>query len=485
MVPYPIRLAADLDALPRAAIDRLRAENLAATIAAARATPAVRRRWPGLDGDFRRLPILHPADVAAAGPPHSAELLLGGDPTGLLLRTSGTAARAKVMYHSWQFTTQVERLGARGLRAALTAPRRRATLPGAPPRAALPGAPPRATPPGSPSRAALLGAPRPVTPPGSPSWAAPPGAPRRVANCMSAGQLNGAHLFVHDVTRRLGALAVPFGNGTSVADVAAVIAEHGIDTLVAGPAYGADLVTGAPPETLRALRHLLYLGGPMGTEREAAIAAIAPALTVRSFAYSTSETGPIGYQCTRLGGGDHHVHEDAILLEIVDGETGAPVPDGVPGEVVVTPLSSTGMALFRYRVGDRGYLRPEPCSCGSAARVLTLLGRADQSLTVDTTTISSDQLLGALAPLGIREATDCQLQVLWDRQAYRVRLLLSPRTPTDVDAAAVRAAVSGAYQLNKVLTGPRCASFTVDRVPVTRFARTERDKVPVLYQRLS
>lgn len=458
MVPYPIRLAADLDALPRAAIDRLRAENLAATIAAARATPAVRRRWPGLDGDFRRLPILHPADVAAAGPPHSAELLLGGDPTGLLLRTSGTAATAKVMYHSWQFTTQVERLGARGLRAALTAPRRRATLPGAPP---------------------------PVTPPGSPSWAAPPGAPRRVANCMSAGQLNGAHLFVHDVTRRLGALAVPFGNGTSVADVAAVIAEHGIDTLVAGPAYGADLVTSAPPETLRALRHLLYLGGPMGTEREAAIAAVAPGLTVRSFAYSTSETGPIGYQCTRLGGGDHHVHEDAILLEIVDGETGAPVPDGVPGEVVVTPLSSTGMALFRYRVGDRGYLRPEPCSCGSAARVLTLLGRADQSLTVDTTTISSDQLLGALAPLGIREATDCQLQVLWDRQAYRVRLLLSPRTPTNVDVAAVRAAVSGAYQLNKVLTGPHCASFTVDRVPVTRFARTERDKVPVLYQRLS
>jgi phenylacetate-CoA ligase len=428
--PHRIRLAADLDTLPRAEIDRLQAENLAAMIAAARRTRAVRRRWPGIDGDVRRLPLLYPADVAAAAPPHSAELLLGGDPAGLVLRTSGTAAKAKVMYHSWEFTAQVEQLGARGVRAALPDP------------------------------------------------------PRRVANCMSAGELNGSCLFVHGVTRLLPALALPFGSGTSVADVAAVIAGHGIDTLVAGPAYGADLVTGAPPETLRPLRQVLYLGEAMGAEREQAIAAVAPDLTVRSFAYSTSETGPIGYQCTRLGGSDHHVHEDAILLEIVDGETGEPVADGTPGEVVVTPLSSTGMALFRYRIGDRGYLRPEPCSCGSAARVLTLLGRADQTLTVDTATISSDQLMHGLATLGVGDAADCQLQVLWDFPAYRVRLLLSLRTPVGVDAAAVRAVLAGAYQLNYVLTGPRCTSFTVDRVPTSRFARTERGKVPVLYQRL-
>ena len=70
---------------------------------------------------------------------------------------------------------------------------------------------------------------------------------------------------------------------------------------------------------------------------------------------------PSGYQCRHQTGAVHHVHEDAIVLEVVD-EAGRPVPPGTPGELVVTPLTTSGMALLRYRLGDRGQLLTGACA---------------------------------------------------------------------------------------------------------------------------
>src|ERR1700704_3412660 len=111
-----------------------------------------------------------------------------------------------------------------------------------------------------------------------------------------------------------------------------------------------------------------------------------------SLAYSTSETGPLGYQCRHQTGAVHHLHEDAVVLEVID-EAGRPVPPGTPGELVVTPLTTSGMALFRYRLGDRGQLLTGACACGSAARSVLLLGRMPNSMTVDTSTVPRDHLM--------------------------------------------------------------------------------------------
>lgn len=430
-----IRLADDLDSVSREEIERLQRENLTVALAAARNNAAVHRRWPDLEmvvqvGDVATLPPLTPGDLAAGCPPHSDEFILAGDGSGLVLRSSGTAGKNKVMYHSWQFSQQVERLGVRGVRAALLDPS------------------------------------------------------RRIANCMFPGELNGAFLFIQDVARQLPALVFPLGSKTSVADTALLIAEHAIDTLISGPAYGTELITSFPIEQLASLRNFLYIGEPMGEERQRAVAAAAPDLTVRSMAYSTTETGPVGYQCPHVDGNTHHVHEDAVLVEVLHEGSGEPVPAGVAGEIVVTPFTDTGMALLRYRVGDRGYWNDEICKCGSAARLLTLIGRTAQSLNVDVWTISSDQLMSGLAKLGVVDQTDCQLQVLWDFPSYRVRLLLSPSTPEGITTEAVAESLSAAYQMNRVLASPRCTAFTVERVAVSEFARTDRGKVPPLYQQL-
>ena len=159
------------------------------------------------------------------------------------------------------------------------------------------------------------------------------------------------------------------------------------------------------------------------------------------------------------------------------------MPEGEAGEVVVTPLSDTGMALLRYRVGDRGRLSSQPCACGSRARVLTLLGRSAHSLTVDSETFSVEHLMDRLAVLGVTDPADCQLQVLWADNTYRVRLLLAPHTPAGITTEAVADAFAGGLEIHQVITGPRCREFTVERTETADFARIGHGKVPTLYQR--
>jgi phenylacetate-CoA ligase len=429
--PGEILLADDLDTLDRGEIDGLRQHNFAITIRAALATPALRERWPDLDkvtevGDLARLPLLTRAEFAAGSPPGSQEFLLGGPGPGVVVCSSGTTGQVKVMYHSWSANENAKVLGARGVRAGALDP------------------------------------------------------PRRVANCMYPGELNDAFLFVHGICRLMPALTFPLGSLLPMAEAAGYIVEHGVDTLVAGPAYGTELlttVTGLP------LRRFLYLGEAVGKERAGAIEEAMPGLEVRSLSYSTNETGPIGYQCRYAEGTTHHVHEDGVVVEVVDDHTRQPVPEGSAGEVAVTLLADSGMALFRYRVGDRGRIEPAPCRCGSMAQRLTLLGRTTTSMTVDRWTISSDQLLAALAGVGVTDPADCQLQVLWDYPTYRVRLLLSPRAGNRVTEKAVLRGLNEQQQLARILAGPRCTGFTLKRIDVAQFARTDRGKVPTLYQR--
>jgi phenylacetate-CoA ligase len=67
------------------------------------------------------------------------------------------------------------------------------------------------------------------------------------------------------------------------------------------------------------------------------------------FGGSTCETGAV----TADGGrGLIHLFEWETLFEIVDPETGAPIPSGAVGEMVVTNLSIEGSPVVRFRTGD-------------------------------------------------------------------------------------------------------------------------------------
>lgn len=86
--------------------------------------------------------------------------------------------------------------------------------------------------------------------------------------------------------------------------------------------------------------------------------------------YGLTETGPLASECPQRMG--MHLSEDRHLVEVLD-DDGDPVPDGEPGELVVTDLGNFAMPLLRYRTGDVGRWLPGPCPCGVAHRRLALL----------------------------------------------------------------------------------------------------------------
>lgn len=94
--------------------------------------------------------------------------------------------------------------------------------------------------------------------------------------------------------------------------------------------------------------------------------------------YRAAELSLIAGQCELRRG--MHIQADHKLLEVVDDE-GRRVPDGQPGEIVVTDLLNHAQPMIRYRLGDVGVIDPDPCPCGRPFPVLrSLLGRSNDVL---------------------------------------------------------------------------------------------------------
>ncbi|MDR3358543.1 MAG: phenylacetate--CoA ligase [Desulfovibrio sp.] len=94
--------------------------------------------------------------------------------------------------------------------------------------------------------------------------------------------------------------------------------------------------------------------------------------------YGLSEmNGPgVGFECAERNG--LHIWEDAYIAEVVEPETGRPVPVGEVGELVMTSLCREGMPILRYRTRDLTRFLPGECACGRAhRRVDRILGRTD------------------------------------------------------------------------------------------------------------
>jgi len=74
------------------------------------------------------------------------------------------------------------------------------------------------------------------------------------------------------------------------------------------------------------------------------------------------------------------IWEDHFYPEIIDPDTGVPVPDGAPGELVLTSLTREAMPVIRYRTRDRTALLPG--TARSMRRLQRLSGRTDDMLII-------------------------------------------------------------------------------------------------------
>ena len=101
--------------------------------------------------------------------------------------------------------------------------------------------------------------------------------------------------------------------------------------------------------------------------------------------YSSTEMGATFSECPYGCGG--HVHPELIIVEII-GDDDLPVPDGQPGEIVVTTLGVEGMPLLRFRTGDIASKITDRCQCGRYSYRLTpLIGRKNNMIKLKGTTL--------------------------------------------------------------------------------------------------
>jgi len=95
--------------------------------------------------------------------------------------------------------------------------------------------------------------------------------------------------------------------------------------------------------------------------------------------YGLSEVmGPgVANECVETKDG-LHIWEDHFYPEIIDPETGKPVPDGEMGELVFTTLTKEGLPIIRYRTRDLTRLLPG--TARSMRRMEKITGRSDDMI---------------------------------------------------------------------------------------------------------
>jgi phenylacetate-CoA ligase len=75
-----------------------------------------------------------------------------------------------------------------------------------------------------------------------------------------------------------------------------------------------------------------------------------------------------------------HIWEDHFYPEVIDPESGKPLPDGEKGELVFTTLTKEGLPVIRYRTRDLTRLLPG--TARSHRRMEKVTGRSDDMMII-------------------------------------------------------------------------------------------------------
>jgi phenylacetate-CoA ligase len=176
----------------------------------------------------------------------------------------------------------------------------------------------------------------------------------------------------------------------------------------------------------------------------------------------TETGGPgLGIDCEARAG--IHVWEDHYVVEIVEPRTGAAVPDGVEGELVVSTLTREGLPLIRYRTHDlTRVVGREPCACGrTALRVDRLRGRTDDMVVHKGVNFYPRQI----ETIVLRQpGVSHEYQIVLDAEGGGERMTVLVETEPGCDpgaAARIRLAVQDLLAISPEVR--LCAAGTIER----------------------
>lgn len=213
----------------------------------------------------------------------------------------------------------------------------------------------------------------------------------------------------------IGASVIPMGAGNTEKQIM-IMQDYKSTVLVGTPSYAITLADriekmGIDPKTL-SLRIGLFGGEPWS---EAMRREIETRLSISATDnYGLSEIiGPgVAGECQHKCG--MHLFEDAFIPEIIDPDTGAVLPLGSVGELVLTTLSKEAFPMIRYRTRDLTSLDYSICECGrTMVRMKKTMGRTDDMLIIKGVNVFPSQIEDVLVAI---EGCEPHYQLVVDRK---------------------------------------------------------------------
>ena len=198
---------------------------------------------------------------------------------------------------------------------------------------------------------------------------------------------------------KLGAMVIPMSSGNTQRQIT-MMKDLGATILCCTPSYATYL-----GETIREMgidpaKDLKLKAGCFGAEpwTEEMRVRIEQLLNIDACdIYGLTEiAGPgVAFECLEKHG--MHINEDHVIAEIINPATGEQLPYGMPGELVFTTITKTGMPMMRYRTHDICTLTDDKCRCGrTLARMGRITGRTDDMLIIRGVNVFPSQIESVL-----------------------------------------------------------------------------------------
>lgn len=243
-------------------------------------------------------------------------------------------------------------------------------------------------------------------------------------NMMTYGLFTGA-LVMHYGAEKVGVLVIPAGPGNTKRQIS-LMQDFRTTTLHITPSYALYLASvmhneGLDPQKDFTLRRA-YLGSePYSEETRKKIEKFFHIDVYNSYGLSEMNGPGVAFECKEKNG--MHLWEDNFFMEIIDPDTGKPLPDGEKGELVLTTLCREAMPILRYRTSDITTILPGRCRCGRThRRISRIIGRTDDMIIVRGVNIFPQQIERIL--MGVKAVAQNYQIVLesYDQMTVRVEI---------------------------------------------------------------
>jgi phenylacetate-CoA ligase len=217
-------------------------------------------------------------------------------------------------------------------------------------------------------------------------------------NAYGYGLFTGG-LGLHYGAELLGMTVIPISGGNTERQIMA-LQDFGVRVIACTPSYALTLAEALAAREIRpgslALRCGVLGAEPWTEGMRRQIEAQMGIAAVNIYGLSEVMGPGVSNECVQAKQGSH-IFEDHFLAEVVDPQTGEPLPASQVGELVLTTLTKEAIPVIRYRTGDLTALDPEQCRCGrTLVRMGPVVGRTDDMLIIRGVNVYPSQVEQAL-----------------------------------------------------------------------------------------